>query len=50
VMGRVAKVEMTFFSIEGWELGSPGRVASSGGADSMLQFRLKRGGDGTKRC
>jgi hypothetical protein len=26
------------------------RVAGGGGADSMLQFRLERGGDGTKRC
>jgi hypothetical protein len=25
-------------------------VAGDGGADSMLQFRLKKGGDGTKRC
>jgi hypothetical protein len=50
VMGRVTKVEMTFFSIEGWELGSPRRVASSSGADSMLQFWLERGGDGTQRC
>jgi hypothetical protein len=25
-------------------------VAGGGGADSMLQFRLERGGDGTKRC
>jgi hypothetical protein len=25
-------------------------VAGGGGADSMLQFRLEWGGDGTKRC
>jgi hypothetical protein len=25
-------------------------VAASGGADSMLQFQLERGGDGTKHC
>jgi hypothetical protein len=25
-------------------------VAGSGGANSMLQFRLERGGDGMKRC
>jgi hypothetical protein len=28
----------------------PGRVACGGGADSMLQFQLERGGDRTKRC
>jgi hypothetical protein len=27
-----------------------GRVAGSGGADSMLQFRLDMRGDGMKRC
>jgi hypothetical protein len=31
-------------------LGSPRRVAYGGGADSMLQFQLETGGDGTKRC
>jgi hypothetical protein len=25
-------------------------VAGGGGADSMLRFRLERGGDGSKRC
>jgi hypothetical protein len=25
-------------------------VVSGGGADSMLQFQLERGGDGMKRC
>jgi hypothetical protein len=34
----------------GWESGGPGRVACGGGADSMCQFRLERGGDRTKRC
>jgi hypothetical protein len=27
-----------------------GGVVDDGGADSMLQFQLKRGGDRTKRC
>jgi hypothetical protein len=31
-------------------LGGPRRVAYDGGVDSMLQFRLERGGDGIKRC
>jgi hypothetical protein len=30
-------------------LGCLGRVADGGDADTMLQFRLERGGDGTKR-
>jgi hypothetical protein len=32
------------------EADNPGRVAYSSGVDSMLQFWLERGGDGTKRC
>jgi hypothetical protein len=28
----------------------PGRVACDSSMNSMLQFRLERGGDGTKRC
>jgi hypothetical protein len=31
-------------------LGVPGRVVGGGGVDSMLWFRLKRGGDGMKCC
>jgi hypothetical protein len=31
-------------------LGSLGRVAGSGGADSMLRFWLERGGNGMKHC
>jgi hypothetical protein len=50
VMGRVIKIEMIFYSIGGWESGGTVRVACDGGADSMLQFWLKRGGDGTKHC
>jgi hypothetical protein len=46
----VTKVGMFFYSNERWELGCPGRVACGGGADSILQFMLERGGDGTKRC
>jgi hypothetical protein len=32
------------------QCGGPERVACGGGVDSMLQFRLERGGDRTKRC
>jgi hypothetical protein len=46
----VTKVEMTFYSSGGWELDDLGRVANNGGADSILRFRLERGGDGVKRC
>jgi hypothetical protein len=31
-------------------VGSPRRVAGGGGVDSILWFRLKRGGNGTKHC
>jgi hypothetical protein len=46
--GKVTKVEITFYSSAEWELGGSGRVAGGGGEDSMLQFHLERGGDGTK--
>jgi hypothetical protein len=36
VVMRVTKVEMTFFSSEGWELGCLGRVVDDGGADLIL--------------
>jgi hypothetical protein len=49
VVGRVVKIEMIFYSSR-WESSSPGRVAYNGGADSILLFQLKRGGDRTKRC
>jgi hypothetical protein len=45
VVGRVVKVEMTFYISGGWESGGLGRVVGGGGADSMLPFWLKRGGD-----
>jgi hypothetical protein len=50
VVMRVTKVEMTFFSSEGWESGCLGRVVDGGGADLMLQFWLEMGDDGTKHC
>jgi hypothetical protein len=44
-------IEMTFFySSRGWKSKDPRRVASSGGADSMLRFQLEKGGNRTKRC
>jgi hypothetical protein len=49
-VGRVTKVEMTFYSSRGLESSGPGRVVGGDGADSMLQFWLKRGGDETKHC
>jgi hypothetical protein len=48
VVGRVAKVEMTFYSSGGWESRCLARVAEGSGADSMVQYRLKRGGIKTK--
>jgi hypothetical protein len=50
VTGMMTKVEMIFYSNGGWEWGGLGRVAYDSGANSMLQFRLKRGGDGTNHC
>jgi hypothetical protein len=43
VVGRVGKVEMPFYSSEGWELGYLRRVVGGGSADSMLRFWLERG-------
>jgi hypothetical protein len=40
----------SFHSNGEWESSGPRRVGCGGGADSMLQFRLKRGGNGTKCC
>jgi hypothetical protein len=48
VVERVAKVEMTFYSSGGWESGGPRRMAGGGGAESILQFWLERGGDRMK--
>jgi hypothetical protein len=42
----VTKIEMTFYCSGRWESGCPGRVASSGGVDLMLQFWLER----ERRC
>jgi hypothetical protein len=51
VVERVTKIEMTFFiTVEGDKSGDSCRVADGGGVDSMLQFQLKRGGNGMKRC
>jgi hypothetical protein len=50
VIGRVVKVEMTFYSSRGWELGGSGMVDYGGGVNSMLQFYLERRDDGMKRC
>jgi hypothetical protein len=49
MMKIVAKVNMTFFSSEGWESGDTGRM-TGGGVNSMLQFQLEKGGDGMKHC
>jgi hypothetical protein len=46
----VTKVEMSFYSSGGWDLSGSRMVACGGGADSMFQFWLKRGGDRTKHC
>jgi hypothetical protein len=47
VVKRVVKDEIIFFSSGGSKSGSLG-VACGGVADSILQFRLKRGCDGIK--
>jgi hypothetical protein len=36
VVGRVAKVEMIFYSSRGWVSDGPGRVACSDGVDLVL--------------
>jgi hypothetical protein len=38
VMGRVTKINMTFYSSRGWESDGPRRVANGGGVDSMFWF------------
>jgi hypothetical protein len=50
VMERVIKVEMSFYSNRGLELGAPRRVAGGADADSLFQFQLYRVGGGTKHC
>jgi hypothetical protein len=49
-MRRVTKVKITFYISEWWESSGMERVVGSGGADSILIFQLKRGGNGTKYC
>jgi hypothetical protein len=39
-----------FYNSGGWKSNGTERVVGYGGADSMLQFWLERGGDETKRC
>jgi hypothetical protein len=38
VVGRVVKIEMTFYSSGGWKSSGPRRVAGDGGKNSMLWF------------
>jgi hypothetical protein len=38
-----------FYSSGGWESSGPRRVADDGDMNSILQFRLERGGDVIKR-
>jgi hypothetical protein len=48
VVGRVANVDIIFYSSAEWESSGPERVTCYGGADSMLRFLFKREGDGMK--
>jgi hypothetical protein len=48
VVERVTKIEMIFLYQWWWESGCSGRMVGGGGADSVLQFQLKRGDDMTK--
>jgi hypothetical protein len=48
VVERVAKVEIPFYSSEGWESDGPGRMAGDDSADSILHFRLERESDEMK--
>jgi hypothetical protein len=52
VVGRSSGQDLRwpFHSSRGWESGSPGRVASNGGVDSMLWSWLERGGNRAKHC
>jgi hypothetical protein len=39
MVGRVAKVKMTFFYCNGgWQSSGPGKVGGNGGVDLMLRF------------
>jgi hypothetical protein len=46
----VIKIEIIFYSSEDWESSGSRRVACDSGADSILQFCLKREGDRKKCC
>jgi hypothetical protein len=46
--GEWPRLRRSFYRNRGWESSVPERVACGGGADSMLQFQLERGRDGTK--
>jgi hypothetical protein len=52
--GPLARVNIygiiNFYSSGGYESDSTWREADGGGADSILQFQLKRGGDWIKHC
>jgi hypothetical protein len=48
--GEWSRLKWFFYSCGGWEPGVPERIACGGGADSMIQFQLKRGRNRTKRC
>jgi hypothetical protein len=45
-----SSLKCLFYSSGGCESGYPRRVTGGDGADSMLQFWLNRGADGTKHC
>jgi hypothetical protein len=48
--GEWLKLRWPFNSSGGWEADGPERVIGGDGADSMLRFQLKRGGDRKKCC
>jgi hypothetical protein len=48
-MRKANKVKIIFYSSGGWESDYLERVDGGGGADLMLQFRLERKDDETKR-
>jgi hypothetical protein len=48
-LGEWPKLRWSFYNSKECESDGSGRVAGDGGADSMFQFELERGGDRTKR-
>jgi hypothetical protein len=46
--GEWPRLRWPFYSSGGWESRCSARVAEGSGADSMVQYRLKRGGIRTK--